>query len=126
MIALDEGVEPMSRRKTTAAKTERPRRSRAAPAHETRSVGIDANALEKVARSLTERTMARLAGPGDHLAKLIEAHWQTTARELKAGLIDEEGNVLTSRYISKAVAPDGQEASGRSKGHARRTGGLKS
>ena len=76
--------------------------------------------LETVARTITERTLARLAGPGAHLAPLVEAHWQTTARELRAGLMDAQGNILTSRFISNRIPPEGSKASGRSRSHAAR------
>ena len=76
--------------------------------------------LEEVARAITERTLARLAGPGEHLRELVEAHWQTTARELRAGLMDAQGNILTSRFVAQRRPSEGIEASGRSRGHSAR------
>jgi hypothetical protein len=76
--------------------------------------------IEAVARSITERMLTRFAGQGEHLRALVEAHWPTTARELRAGLIDAHGNILTSRFVAERRTAEGSEASGRSAGHAAR------
>ena len=112
-------AKPRPERRTAGRKSERrqgsPAAPQAAPAPPTAPEDIEA-----VARSVTERMLARLAGQGEHLRELVEAHWPTTARELRAGLIDAQGNILTSRFVAAGRTAEGSEASGRSAGHAAR------
>ena len=98
--------------------SDKPKRKKRAPdvVSEATPLNLSSSAtLEEVARSIAERTLIHLVGPGEHLRKLVDTHWQTTARELRAGLIDAQGNILTSRFVSQAASSDVQEASGRSR-----------
>jgi hypothetical protein len=110
-------AKPQSERRTARRKSERRQGSpaKAAPP----PIDLTEN-LEAVARSITERMLARLAGEGEHLRQLVDAHWPATARELRAGLIDSQGNILTSRFVAERRTGEGIEANGRSAGHATR------
>src|SRR3712207_8354162 len=111
-----ETAKPRPQRRTTRRKSER-QGSPAAP-QDAPSPPTAPEDIEAVARSITERMLARLAGRGEHLRELVEAHWPTTARELRAGLIDAQGNILTARSVAQRRTADGSEASGRTAGPA--------
>ena len=114
-------AKPQSERRPTRRKSERRQGSpaKAAPPAAPSPVDLSEN-LEAVARSITERMLARFAGQGEHLRQLVDTHWPTTARELRAGLIDSHGNILTSRFVAERRTAEGVEANGRSAGHATR------
>ncbi len=114
-------AKPQSERRTARRKSERRQGSpvKAAPPAAPPPIDLTEN-LEAVARSITERMLARLAGEGEHLRQLVDAHWPATARELRAGLIDSQGNILTSRFVAERRTGEGVEANGRSAGHATR------
>lgn len=57
--------------------------------------------LEREARRIAARNLARTIQPGEDLDRLVEEHWRSVAEDLEAGLIDAEGlprdQVSTSR-----------------------------
>jgi hypothetical protein len=116
-----EPAKPRSERRTGRSKSDRRQGSPAKAPSQAAPNPVDLTEnLEAVARSITERMLARFAGQGEHLRQLVDAHWPTTARELRAGLIDSQGNILTSRFVAERRTAEGIEANGRSAGHANR------
>jgi hypothetical protein len=116
-----EPAKPQSEPRTSRRKSERRQGSPAKAASTAAPPPIDLSEnLEAVARSITERMLARFAGQGEHLRQLVDTHWPTTARELRAGLIDSHGNILTPRFVAERRTAEGVEANGRSAGHAAR------
>jgi hypothetical protein len=63
---------------------------------------------EAVARVVTMRVVSRFMLPGEDVAGLVDRLWPATAAELRAGIIDENGNVLTKRFRERGT-PAGRD-----------------